>query len=301
MHSIYLQNEYRFTWGCAKMNKKDDNKRRNIGPILFLLVFLVGSGLLFYPRISYWWAQYNQNATILTYNTSVSGLSYDEKEELFEIAEDYNKRMVESIVKDPFASTENIDPFDEYYDTLDIGEGIMGYIRIPGISVRIPIYHGTSDEVLDKGVGHIKATALPIGGLGQHTVLTGHSGLANAKMFDDLENLEIGEEFYLEILDRTFAYRVDQIKVVDPDDVSDLIVSTDKDYTTLITCTPYGINSHRLLVRGERVDYDDTYEEEVGIESFPWWIIVLIITLIILVYIIGKNVRKRSERRNANE
>ncbi|MFV0362494.1 MAG: class C sortase [Suipraeoptans sp.] len=283
------------------MNKKDDNKRRNIGPILFLLVFLVGSGLLFYPRISYWWAQYNQNATILTYNTSVSGLSYDEKEELFEIAEDYNKRMVESIVKDPFASTENIDPFDEYYDTLDIGEGIMGYIRIPGISVRIPIYHGTSDEVLDKGVGHIKATALPIGGLGQHTVLTGHSGLANAKMFDDLENLEIGEEFYLEILDRTFAYRVDQIKVVDPDDVSDLIVSTDKDYTTLITCTPYGINSHRLLVRGERVDYDDTYEEEVGIESFPWWIIVLIITLIILVYIIGKNVRKRSERRNANE
>jgi len=280
------------------MNTKENKKRRNLSPILFLLVFLLGAVILFYPRISFWLAEYNQNVAIQSYNSAVSSLTEEEKEQIWEQAKDYNRRMVESVVKDPFASTENIDPFDEYFDTLDVGEGTMGYIRIPGIEVRMPIYHGTSDEVLEKGVGHIKATALPIGGEGTHSVLTGHTGLHTAEMFDNLDRLEIGDEFYVEVLDHTLAYRVDQIEVVEPDDVSKLQAVEGEDFVTLVTCTPYGVNSHRLLVRGERCEYNpDADDDDSGKALFPWWIVTLVAGLLVLLILIGRWTKRRAERR----
>lgn len=280
------------------MAKSGKKKRNVIGIILFLIIFLAGAAVLFYPRISYWLAEYNQLQAVQSYNQAISGLSEEEIEKIWAQAQDYNARMVKSIVKDPFAETENIDPFDEYYDTLDVGEGIMGYIRIPAIKVRLPIYHGTAEATLERGVGHIKATALPIGGVGSHSVLTGHSGLHTAKMFDELEEVKLGQEFYLEILGRTLAYRVDQIEVVEPDDISKLMAIDGADHVTLITCTPYGINSHRLLVRGIRTDYDPALDaDDETTVAFPWWILVLVLVLILLILLIGRWLRKRREKR----
>ena len=189
----------------------------------------------------------------------------------------------------------SIDPFDEYFDTLDVGDGMMGSIRIPKIEVLIPIYHGVTDEVLDKGIGHIKATALPVGGLGTHGVLTGHTGLSHAKMFNDLVELQIGDEFYLEILDETLAYKIDKILTVLPDDVSQLVRKADQDRVTLITCTPYGVNSHRLLVMGERTEYNasEHAQRETDKAQFPWWIIAVVIGVLLALVKIRKH-RKRS-------
>ena len=199
---------------------------------------------------------------------------------------------------DPFAATKDIDPFDEYFDTLDIGDGVMGMIRIPKIDVLIPIYHDVSDEVLDKGVGHIKATALPVGGLGTHGVLTGHTGLSHAKMFDDLVKLELGDEFLLEVLDETLAYKIEKILTVLPDDVSQLVREADKDRVTLITCTPYGVNSHRLLVMGERTEYNATVDirNEIEKTQFPWWIVAMVVSLLILLLIIGRAINKHNKK-----
>ena len=262
--------------------------------IVFALLFLIGAGILFYPKISFWLADYNHVAAYQTYERNVANLGSAEKLELWEQAVHYNERLVTSSVMDPFADTDHVDPFDEYYQTLDIGDGIMGAIKIPKIKVLIPIYHGISEEVLDKGVGHIKATALPVGGLGTHGVLTGHTGLSHAKMFDDVVKLEVGDEFYLEVLDETLAYKITKIITVLPDDVSQLIRETDKDKVTLITCTPYGVNSHRLLVMGERTTYnaEETSLEGMGKTQFPWWIIALVIGLLILLLIISRIINK---------
>ena len=271
--------------------------RTNSGAFVFLLFFLIGAGILFYPKISAWLAEYNQVVAIQTYQAQVSDLSSDEKEAMWNKAVDYNERMTHSIVKDPFAVTENIDPFDEYFDTLDVGAGIMGVIYIPAIGVRLPIYHSTSDAVLALGVGHIKATALPIGGPSTHSVLTAHTGLRNANMFNDLVNLVEGDTFYIEVLDRTHAYQVDHIEVVQPDDISKLKVVESKDYITLVTCTPYGVNSHRLLVRGERVDYDADASIEMARRPFPWWVLIVILILVLIIDRIALWLDRRAKRR----
>ena len=272
--------------------------KKNYSIIGFILLFLIGAGILFYPRISFWLADYNHVAAYQTYERSVSDLGSAEKQAMWEKAVHYNERLVTSSVMDPFAATKDIDPFDEYFDTLDVGDGVMGMIRIPKIDVLIPIYHGVSDEVLDKGIGHIKATALPVGGLGTHGVLTGHTGLSHAKMFNDLVKLEVGDEFLLEVLDETLAYKVEKILTVLPDDVSQLIREPDKDKVTLITCTPYGVNSHRLLVIGERTEYKATEDVQQEIEKaqFPWWIVALVIGLLILLLIIGWIINKHNKK-----
>ena len=272
-------------------------KRGNYSIIGFVLLFLIGAGILFYPRISFWLADYNHVAAYQTYERSVADLSSAAKQEMWAQAVNYNERLVSSSVMDPFAATKDIDPFDEYFDTLDIGEGMMGSIRIPKIDVLLPIYHGVSDEVLEKGVGHIKATALPVGGLGTHGVLTGHTGLSHAKMFNDLGVLEVGDEFLLEILDETLAYKVEKILTVLPDDVSQLIREPDKDKVTLITCTPYGVNSHRLLVMGERTEYNfnEAVQREIDKAQFPWWIIAVVVGILALLLAVGRTRKKRTK------
>ena len=277
-----------------KSDKKENQKKGSL--IAFGFIFLIGTGILCYPTISYWLAQRNHVVAHQTYGRSVAGLSAQEKNAMWEVAVHYNERLLNSVVEDPFASTENIDPFDEYYQTLDVGEGVMGYIRIPEIAVLLPIYHGVSEEVLDKGVGHIHASALPVGGEGTHAVLTGHTGLSNAKMFNDLVELRQGDEFYLEILDEILAYEVTTIQVVLPDDVSSLHREDGEEKVTLVTCTPYGVNSHRLLVTGERIPY--TGEAEQGQEddkSRFWWILIVTLLLAIIVLVIRKMRGERSE------
>ena len=267
------------------------SQRRKKGSLLgFVLVFLMGAGILAYPTISFWLAERQHIAAHQTYGRNVANLTREEKQTLWDIAVHYNERLVKSVVQDPFAGIENVEPFDEYYQTLDVGDGVMGYINIPAISVLLPVYHGISDEVLEKGVGHIPTTALPVGGEGTHAVLTGHTGLSHAKMFNDLVELRYGDEFYLEILDETLAYRIEEIEIVLPDDVSGLQREEGRDTVTLVTCTPYSVNSHRLLVTGERVPYTPEMEQDKvdNKVDFPYWVPIIVVSIVLLILRMGR-------------
>ena len=282
---------------------KVQRRRNGRGSFLaFVFIFLIGAGILFYPTISSWLAKRNHVVAHQSYERSVAELSAQEKKEMWEQAVHYNTRLVNSVIKDPFANIENIEPFDEYYQTLDIEDGIMGYIHIPEIEVLLPIYHGVSEEVLEKGVGHIPASALPVGGEGTHSVLTGHTGLSQVEMFNDLVEMREGNVFYLEILDKTLAYQINKIEVVLPDDVSSLHREEGKDKATLVTCTPYGVNSHRLLVTGERVPYIEVAEQgrEQDKVAFPWWIVVVMLLVVCLVLVMGKKIKKRNHWEETN-
>lgn len=275
--------------------RKQRNKKGSF--VGFILIFLIGASILFYPTISFWLADYQHIVAQQNYGRSVANLTTQEKASMWEKAAHYNERLVNSMVEDPFANIENIDPFDEYYQTLDVEDGVMGYIRIPNINVLLPIYHGVSEEVLDKGVGHIPATALPVGGEGTHAVLTGHTGLSHAKMFNDLPELKYGDEFHLEILDETLAYQIVSIEVVLPDNVSSLHREEGQDKVTLVTCTPYGVNSHRLLVTGERVPYIGDMEQSNSKVIFPWWILLIVLGIAFFILLIGRRIRKNSAKK----
>lgn len=207
-----------------------------------VLLLLVGIGVMAYPVISQFVNRQNGSYAIMEFQNRVQEMGEDEMDEQFRLAEAYNLAV---------ASGEQP---ENYEDILNLAGGMMGYIEIPEIDVYLPVYHGVSEEVLSRGVGHMPSTAFPIGGEGNHSVLTGHTGLPSAELFTDLNELEEGDRFYIHILNEVLCYQVDQIKVVLPSEGQDLSIVTGKDYCTLVTCTPYGINSHRLLVRGIRVD-----------------------------------------------
>ena len=291
------ESESRASESKVSKNKASRRNKTNRGfGVLFVFIFLLGASILAYPTISFWLAKRNQTVAHQTYERSVASLSGEEKERLWEEATHYNERLVSSVVKDPFANTKNIDPFDEYYQTLDTGDGIMGYIHIPQIRVLLPIYHGVSDDVLEAGVGHIPASALPVGGEGTHAVLTGHTGLRHAEIFNDLVELRQGDIFYLEILDITLAYEISAIEVVLPDDVSSLQRGAGEDKVTLVTCTPYGVNSHRLLVTGERIPYAKETKQVESKVTFPYWIVIVVVLLLVLILGIGRGVRTHAKK-----
>lgn len=219
------------------------------------LIFFIGIGILLYPVVSNVLAHFTQTRVISTYEEAVSQLSTEEKTEEIKKANEYNSNLVTQ-------ETEVIEGVS-YVDLLNVGE-IMAYLKIPKISVNLPIYHGTSDAVLQRGIGHMEKSSLPVGGDSTHSVLTGHTGLPQASLLTDLTKVEIGDEFYIHLFDEVLAYQVDQIKVVLPEETSDLQIIEGEDYVTLITCTPYGVNSHRLLVRGTRIDYIEPVDEEVS-------------------------------------
>lgn len=232
---------------------------------LMSLLVVIGLGVMFYPSISSWYnAKYEMQA-VTSYNNAISEVTTQELQQQQEAAQKYNAALTGAGIEDPFLAGSGMMLPENYTSILDIDNGVMGYISIPVIDVKLPIYHGTSDSILQHGVGHMEMTAFPIGGEGNHSVLTGHTGMPNATLFTDLSNVEIGDKFYISILNETLAYEVDQILVVEPSDTTSLIPQADKDYITLVTCTPYGINSHRLLVRGVRVPYEPG--EEVAIEA----------------------------------
>ena len=214
------------------------------------IILVVGVSLLLYPMVSDWWNGMHQSQAIATYEEAIRDNSAEENEAMWNAAVDYNKSL--SHGNDRFTLT---DVAHERYESLlnVTGTGIMGYVQIPKISVRLPIYHGTDDTVLQIAIGHIPGSSLPVGGLGTHAVISGHRGLPSARLFTDIDQLEEGDIFTLHVLGQTLTYQVDQIRTVLPDQLDDLAIDDGQDYCTLVTCTPYGVNTHRLLVRGHRV------------------------------------------------
>ena len=229
-------------------------KKKLMGVVLPALLFLAGLAVLLYPSFSDLWNQRRQESMIGTYVETVAQLTKEDHSALRQAAQEYNAGL-DGTFHDAFIA-DRIGQDDPYWSLLDPdGSGVMGYIEIPKISVRLPIYHGTGEDALQRGIGHLAGTSLPVGGAGTHCVLSGHRGLPTALLFTDLDRLISGDRFYLHVLDETLAYEVDRIAVVEPTEVSDLLPESGADYVTLVTCTPYGVNTHRLLVRGHRVPY----------------------------------------------
>ena len=222
--------------------------------ILIILLLISGIGVIAYPFIGNYLNQKNATQVMDTYRKKTDTLTPEQIAELFQAAQTYNENLLGQPAHDPFIPGSGIVMPDNYYQVLNV-EGTMGQLRIPSIGVNLPIYHGTKETILQKAVGHLEGSALPIGGEGTHTVLTSHTGLTKAKLFTDLIELKKGDHFYIYVLNRTLAYEVDQISVIKPEQTEFLRAFKGKDYATLLTCTPYGVNSHRLLVRGERVAY----------------------------------------------
>ncbi|WP_029070390.1 class C sortase [Kandleria vitulina] len=222
--------------------------------VLALLVF-VGISILLYPTVSNKWNAYRNSKLISEYKNNVSNLTENKAEKMLEAAKKYNSTLGNPKVPDAFSIRDG--KRDKEYDSLlNMGDGMMGYVEVPSIDVNLPLYHYTFDSVLLKGAGHLFGSALPIGGESTHSVVSAHRGLPSEKMFTDLNLVEKGDQFYFHILGKVYAYEVDQILTVEPSDVKSLSIEYKKDYATLVTCTPYGVNTQRLLVRGHRVPYN---------------------------------------------
>ena len=219
--------------------------------ILLILILLAGVSLLLYPTVSDYWNSFHQSRAIASYAEQVANIDDAQYEELWDAARDYNQ----SLLHRPNDFILSDEQQEIYKSLLDFGgNGIMGYIEIPMIDVMLPIYHGTKESVLQIAVGHLDWTSLPVGGAGSHCVLSGHRGLPSARLFTDLDKLKGGDVFMLHVLNEILTYEIDQILIVEPQDTDPLLIEPGKDLCTLITCTPYGINSHRMLVRGHRIE-----------------------------------------------
>ena len=223
--------------------------------LAFIFIFLIGLSILLYPLVSSTWNQMFANRLMRNYDNSVVNTDPNELNEYLTAASEYNDKLLPKAVPDAFSirvSTKDL----EYESLLNLmGDGMMGYIEIPIINTRSPIYHYTAEETLQKGVGHLFGSSLPVGGKGTHAVLTAHRGLPNNKLFSDLDKVVVGDKFFISICGETFAYQVDKIEIVEPDQTQGLALVDGKDYVTLVTCTPYGVNTHRILCRGYRVPY----------------------------------------------
>lgn len=232
--------------------------KKRLTNILLVIIFLIGLSLLLYPTFSDYWNSFHQSRAIASYAETVAQLDNEEYDKIWEAAKEYNGKLRQKA--STLALTE--EQLEEYNSQLNIsGDGVMGYIEIPSIDVHLPIYHGTEESVLQVAVGHIEGTSLPTGGIGTHAVFSGHRGLPSAKLFTDLDELIVGDTFIFRILDETLTYEVDQILIVEPQEIDELMIDPEKDLCTLVTCTPYGINSHRLLVRGHRVENAEETQE----------------------------------------
>ena len=269
----------RFTEGRAPdVNRIDDpyadtngsgrrsSKRGLLPTVMLVLALVVGVGIMAYPTVSNWWNQTRQTSVIVAYDKQVSTLDEAQIAQLRSDAKAFNDYLMELHPRFGMLSDEDMATYEGLLNVS--GGGVMGSIRIPSIGVNLPIYHGVDESVLQVGIGHVESTSLPIGGLGTHTVLSGHRGLPSARLFTDLNLLKEGDRFELRVLGDVLTYEVDQILTVLPDELDSLTIYPDQDLVTLVTCTPYGINSHRLLVRGHRVDgYATVDPDEVVAEA----------------------------------
>ena len=238
--------------------------KKNVVRIILIVGFCIGLIISLYPLISNIYSRKNQMDVINKYQEDIEKIDGQEMANELELANAYNRKLNQTIVlTDPFDPSAIDMADDAYYDILNYtDDGVMAYINIPKIDVNLPIYHGTDSEHMLKGVGHLVGTSFPVGGVDTHAVLSAHSGLSTAELFTNLADLKKGDLFYIHVLDDVLAYEVDKINVVKPDETNDLKIVPGQDYVTLVTCTPYGINSHRLLVRGHRVEYDPDLEKQ---------------------------------------
>ncbi len=226
-------------------------KKGTLSNIFLVLILVTGLSLLLYPSFSDYWNSLHQSYAVASYVEQVTKMDNEEYEHIWQSALDYNSKLLNR--ENPYLSSDEMKR--DYNTNLNIGgNGIMGYVDIPSIGVNLPIYHGTSESVLQIAIGHLDWTSLPTGGESTHCVVSGHRGLPSARLFTDLDQLEPGDLFVLNVLDQVLTYQVDQVKIVEPFDTEDLVIVEGEDYCTLVTCTPYGINSHRMLVRGVRTD-----------------------------------------------
>ncbi|MBK0420128.1 class C sortase [Leucobacter sp. CSA1] len=247
---------------------------------------MAGLAILLYPAAANWFSARNHNNEIAGYTQGVADLPEAERQRELRLAEDYNARMPQGPLRDPYSSapateTEESAAYASYERLLGVSDsGVIGSLSYPEVGITLPVYHGTSDEVISKGAGHLYGSSLPVGGPSTHSVLTAHSGLASAKLFTDLHRSETGQLFSVEVLGEKHYYRVDSIVTVRPEDTRSLRIVAGEDYVTLITCTPIGVNSHRLLVRGVRVPPPESGREQLrGDEvsaGFPWWALALV-------------------------
>jgi sortase A len=285
---------------------------KKIKTLLVGVLFLAGLSLLLYPLVANRWNDYRQSRLISQYEETVAEAAADGSTDYtaeWEKANAYNEELSPTILPDSFAIAEGAQQVDEIYmSCLNLnGDGMMGYVEIPKIRIQIPLYHTTGEDVLQKGAGHLMGSSLPVGGEGTHSVIAAHRGLPSASLFTDLDKLELGDHFILHILGEELYYEVDQINVVEPDETDLLRLEDGKDLVTLLTCTPYGVNSHRLLVRGHRIEQLELKEEETSQTSaatsyhtnYLFWVLVgLAVTGLYILIIILRQRRDRKRRKD---
>ena len=231
--------------------------KKYLSTIILFLVLIIGLSLVLYPTFADWWNSFHQSKAVASYVEQVSNMDDEKYQEIWSAAWEYNQSLLDR----PNSYLLSEEQQEEYQALLNIGgNGIMGYIEIPKLDVTMPLYHGTDEAVLQVAIGHLEWTSLPVGGESSHCVVSGHRGLPSARLFTDLDKMEVGDTFLLRILDEVLTYEVDQIRIVEPHVTEDLLIVEGEDLVTLVTCTPYGINTHRMLVRGHRIE---TQEEKV--------------------------------------
>ena len=284
----------------GKQKKKKKKKKVSITNILLVLIMLTGIGILAYPSVSDGWNSMHATQAIAGYVEAVETMSKEEKEAIFAKAKEYNDSLPNGV---NFNISE--EQYAEYASILDItGTGIMGYIQIQSIGVNLPVYHGVDEGILQIAVGHIPGSSFPIGGERTHAIMSGHRGLPSAKLFSDLDKLKEGDVFAVTVLDETFTYMIDQIRIVLPEETDELAIVDDKEYATLVTCTPYGVNSHRMLMRGHRIANIDGKATPADAVKIPTYIVIPAVGIpLLFVVLLGMLIyyRKRKPGKTAQE
>lgn len=277
--------------------------KRHLITLILVLIGLIGAGLIAYPSFSNWWNTFHQARAVASYAEAVANLDREDYDRIIGEAQAYNARLAETGIIWQLNDAQ----LQEYKSILDInGSGIMGYIDIPKIHITLPIYHGIDDSVLQVAIGHLTGTSLPVGGEGSHCVVSGHRGLPSARLFTDLDKIVEGDTWTINVLDRTLTYEADQIRVVEPTDLSNLQIEKGQDYCTLVTCTPYGINTHRLLVRGHRIPnaqgdanvVADALQIETTYVAAFVAVPILIVLFVAAMLLMGRNSRKKGNDKN---
>ena len=284
----------------SKRKRGKNGKRKvSISTIIMLAILVVGLGIMAYPTFSDWWNSFHQSRAIANYVNAVEETDQETIDAMLAEAHAYNERLLSKPNRYRMTDAERA----EYASILDLtGTGVIGYIQIPTIGVNLPVYHGVEESVLQVAIGHIEGSSLPVGGPSTHAAVSGHRGLPSAKLFTDLDKLVEGDVFTMTVLDQTATYEVDQIHIVLPSDMSDLNIQKDKDYMTLITCTPYGINTHRILVRAHRIEnIEDRAAIPADAVQIPSYIAVPAVAVpILFVYLAGSLIYRRMQRGNYN-
>lgn len=272
--------------------------KKHLFTVIIVCVFLLGLSLLLYPTVSDWWNTFHQSRAVASYIEKVSTMEDDEYNNILNQAREYNSTVADKGIKFRLSD----DELKKYESVLNITDsGIMGYVEIPKINCKLPIYHGIDDSILQVAIGHIAGTSLPVGGESSHCVISGHRGLPSARLFTDIDKLNQGDTFAIHVLDETLYYEVDQIRIVKPEQTENIRITKGEDYCTLVTCTPYGVNSHRLLVRGHRLQNQKDSDVRVTADAIQYEPIIIvpfialpILIVLIIIFIIRDRRRKRS-------